>query len=57
MKKKQPHIDNFPQPNGRRPHIAFFDYPDVFEDFYPHYGVTQEAFAKTWRNTAWEPRK
>src|SRR5688500_2676338 len=35
-----------------RPRVAFFDYPDVFEDFYPHYGVTQEAFAKTWRNTA-----
>ena len=52
MKKKQPHIDNFYQQNGRRPHIAFFDYPDVFEDFYAHYGVTQEAFAKTWRNTA-----
>ena len=52
MKKKQPYIDNFYQQNGRRPHIAFFDYPDVFEDFYPHYGVTQEAFAKTWRNTA-----
>jgi glycosyltransferase involved in cell wall biosynthesis len=52
MKKKQLHIDNLYQQNGRRPRIAFFDYPDVFEDFYPHYGVTQEAFAKTWRNTA-----
>ena len=38
--------------NGRRPQIAFFDYPDVFEDFYTHYGVSQEAFAKTWHNTA-----
>jgi hypothetical protein len=28
-----------------RPLIAFFDYPDVFEDFYPHYGVDQRAFA------------
>jgi glycosyltransferase involved in cell wall biosynthesis len=32
----------------RRPLIAFFDYPDVFEDFYPHYGVTQQMFAKQW---------
>lgn len=38
--------------NGRRPRIAFFDYPDVFEDFYTHYGVSQEAFAKSWHNTA-----
>jgi len=52
MRKKQQHIDNLHQQNGRRPNIAFFDYPDVFEDFYPHYNVTQEAFAKTWRNTA-----
>jgi len=52
MRKKQLHIDDFYQQNGRRPRIAFFDYPDVFEDFYPHYGVTQEAFARTWHNTA-----
>src|SRR5437588_5768091 len=32
----------------RRPRIAFFDYPDVFEDFYPHYGVDQHAFATSW---------
>jgi glycosyltransferase involved in cell wall biosynthesis len=32
----------------RRPRIAFFDYGDVFEDFYPHYGVDQRAFATTW---------
>src|SRR6266550_2605265 len=31
-----------------RPRIAFFDYGDVFEDFYPHYGVGQRAFATTW---------
>lgn len=31
-----------------RPLIAFFDYPDVFEDFYPHYGVTQRKFATQW---------
>ena len=31
-----------------RPKIAFFDYCDVFEDFYPHYGVDQSAFSRTW---------
>ena len=31
--------------------IGFFDYADVFEDFYTHYGVTQEAFATTWAAT------
>jgi glycosyltransferase involved in cell wall biosynthesis len=31
-----------------RPRIAFFDYADVFEDFYPHYGVDQHAFATSW---------
>jgi glycosyltransferase involved in cell wall biosynthesis len=31
--------------------IAFFDYADVFEDFYPHYGVTQQAFATQWANS------
>jgi glycosyltransferase involved in cell wall biosynthesis len=31
--------------------IAFFDYPDVFEDFYPHYGVDREAFSHRWSNT------
>lgn len=35
----------------KRLQIAFFDYPDVFEDFYPHYGVTQQQFATTWHNT------
>jgi glycosyltransferase involved in cell wall biosynthesis len=34
-----------------RPVIAFFDYPDVFEDFYPHYGVNQQAFATRWAAT------
>ena len=28
-----------------RPLIAFFDYPDVFEDFYPKYGIDQQQFA------------
>ncbi len=32
----------------RRPQIAFFDYPDVFEDFYPHYGLDQRTFATRW---------
>lgn len=31
-----------------RPNIAYFEYHDVFEDFYPKYGVTQQAFAETW---------
>ena len=35
----------------RRPLIAFFDYHDIFEDFYPHYGVTREAFVRTWMGT------
>ena len=39
-------------PSARaRPLIAFFDYPDVFEDFYPHYGVDQQAFATRWSAT------
>lgn len=35
----------------KRPKIAFFDYPDVFEDFYTHYGISQTKFS-TWQNTA-----
>lgn len=34
-----------------RPVIAFFDYPDVFEDFYSHYGVTQRDFCTRWGDT------
>jgi glycosyltransferase involved in cell wall biosynthesis len=34
-----------------RPLIAFFDYPDVFEDFYPHYGVKQKDFITRWAAT------
>jgi glycosyltransferase involved in cell wall biosynthesis len=34
-----------------RPLIAFFDYPDVFEDFYSHYGVDQRMFATRWAAT------
>ncbi len=34
-----------------RARIAFFDYPDVFEDFYPHIGVDQSSFATTWSAT------
>jgi glycosyltransferase involved in cell wall biosynthesis len=35
-----------------RPLIAFFDYHDVFEDFYPHYGVDQQIFSTRWADTA-----
>ncbi len=38
--------------NPPRPRIAFFDAADVFEDFYPHYGVTQELFATTWASAS-----
>ena len=37
--------------SGKRLRIAFFDYPDVFEDFYTNYDVSQADFA-TWHNTA-----
>ena len=39
------------RPRRERPLIAFFDYPDVFEDFYPHYGIDQRAFATRWTGT------
>lgn len=52
MRKAQKNTDPTLNQTGRRPRIAFFDYPDVFEDFYTHYGVSQEAFAKSWHNTA-----
>jgi glycosyltransferase involved in cell wall biosynthesis len=35
----------------RRPLIAYFASPDVFEDFYPHYGVDQHAFVTRWADT------
>lgn len=41
-----------PRVKRGRPVIAFFDFPDVFEDFYPHYGVDQQAFATQWMDTA-----
>ena len=31
-----------------RPPIVFLDHPDVFEDFYPHFGVDQHDFATSW---------
>ena len=31
--------------------IVVFDYPDVFEDFYTHYGVDQKSFGTTWAET------
>lgn len=36
----------------QRPLIAFFDWGDVFEDFYPHYGVDQQTFATRWDASA-----
>lgn len=44
-------MDTQPTILNKRRKIAFFDYPDVFEDFYPHYNVSQESFATTWHNT------
>lgn len=37
--------------NQPRRAIIFVDYADVFEDFYPHYGVSQQAFATSWSAT------
>ena len=34
-----------------RPTLAFVDFPDVFEDFYPAYGVAPEAFTTSWDGT------
>jgi hypothetical protein len=34
-----------------RPAVAFFDFADVFEDFYPHLGVDRVAFGTTWAAT------
>src|SRR3954454_18468447 len=46
------HPEKHYTPEGlKRLRIAFFDYPDVFEDFYPHYGVDQQAFATRWAAT------
>ena len=36
---------------GKRLQIAFFDYPDVYEDFYTHYHIGQQDFATRWYNT------
>lgn len=44
--------NNRNQTSRKRPLIAFFDYPDVFEDFYSHYGVDHRTFATRWMNTA-----
>jgi glycosyltransferase involved in cell wall biosynthesis len=52
MKKDEHMPPPPPADGGRRAVIAFFDYPDVFEDFYPHYGVSQHEFATRWHNTA-----
>ena len=49
--RRQPAVPNSQTPR-QRPVIAFFDYHDVFEDFYPHYGVDQRLFSTTWADTA-----
>jgi glycosyltransferase involved in cell wall biosynthesis len=36
------------RPPRDRPVIAFFDYPDVFEDFYPPFGVGRQEFGTRW---------
>ena len=35
-----------------RPLIAFFNYSDLFEDFFPYYGVDQQTFATRWAATS-----
>jgi glycosyltransferase involved in cell wall biosynthesis len=37
---------------GQRRRIAFFEFADVFEDFYPTLGVDQRGFATTWAATS-----
>jgi glycosyltransferase involved in cell wall biosynthesis len=40
------------RPSGsRRPTVVLVDFPDVFEDFYPAYGVTPDAFVAQWDGT------
>ncbi len=34
-----------------RPAIAFFEYADVFEDFYPRHGIGQRDFATRWHGS------
>jgi glycosyltransferase involved in cell wall biosynthesis len=50
MLRARPRLAGLQTPR-KRPLIAFFDYPDVFEDFYPHYGVDQRKFATQWAAT------
>src|SRR5687767_6316427 len=52
MKSKELLNNTIKHTGKERLSIAFFDYPDVFEDFYPHYGVSQKNFATHWHNTA-----
>lgn len=40
-----------PRPARSRRLIAYLGYCDVFEDFYPHYGVSQQDFATKWAAT------
>ena len=48
--RSQPRRWSVAQPPGRL-RICYFGYPDVFEDFYPHYEITQRAFATDWEGT------
>ncbi|MDQ3957940.1 MAG: glycosyltransferase family 4 protein [Actinomycetota bacterium] len=55
MPARLQHVDD-PAAAGNGFAVAFFDFADVFEDFYPRFGVDQAAFARTWRgsgNHAW----
>lgn len=47
MNKRASHTST----TGSRLRIAFFDYPDVYEDFYTHYHIDQQDFATRWYNT------
>ena len=38
-------------PAVARPRLCFFDHADAFEDFYPHYGVSQSDFMRGWHGS------
>lgn len=40
-----------PRRDSPRLRIAFFDYPDVFEDFYTAYGISIDDFVTSWTGT------
>ena len=45
-------VERFRKPSSEaqreRPLIAFFEYHDVFENFYPEHGINQRTFATRW---------